>query len=60
MGEIKKYLKKIAVLNCIIYRNIFREKKYKTEEFYMKNIFKGTIIFAVCLTLAACGTGARE
>ena len=26
----------------------------------MKNIFKGTIIFAVCLTLAACGTGARE
>ena len=26
----------------------------------MKNILKGTIIFAVCLTLAACGTGSPQ
>ena len=26
----------------------------------MKNILKGTIIFAICLTLAACGTGSPQ
>lgn len=26
----------------------------------MKNIFKGTIIFAACVTLAACGTGSPQ
>lgn len=54
----KKYLKKIPPLNCIIYRSFFRS--IKTEGFYMKKILKGTVIFAACVTLAACGMSSPQ